>query len=131
MLRATLFTLLVIASGSIFAATYHCHGVIYTKGESVLTIEDNSLVSVSAKWQWEGDHQQTQYHANCSSFINRHQHSYTYYDTTRSSDCPLDYVRLHDNFNEKGEGLIALVSRTGGDRHDDSGYTYAYFYCNR
>lgn len=108
--------------------TYRCHGTLDTTGDVTLTTIKDMYAYVNAHWQNEYDKFPS--NAVCVGNFVRQKNAYNYFNVTRTPTCPLDYIRIAISLNEKGEGVMSLVSKTGSDTHDYSGYTYAYFYCN-
>jgi hypothetical protein len=114
------------------AAEYKCHGVKGTKGEMTLTLGKKfATASVSGSYQTDENDPSKKDAVDCDStgLKRRDVKKFSYFDFKKSPKCPADYIRLATDFATENEGLMALVDRSGGDRHDWSGFAYTYYYC--
>ncbi len=134
-MKSVLVILSLLLAGSAQALTLNCHGVRQTKGSAVLVLNKSTdTLKIQAhyqvneetnKWTSVQCSTRTSQESNYGGTVS------LYYPTYKASACKFQYVRTHDNFAEREEGLVALINDAGGDNYHWSGYLYQYFYCKK
>lgn len=119
-----------IALGSVAHATeYTCEGTSGTKGSVSLTTGEKTVFLSGSYSNADSGDQEVAVH--CKGTYDRQERNLNYYTTKKTTKCPADYVRVQKQVLFANHGVVSLVSRTGGDTHDNSGYTYAMFSCKK